>query len=300
MGRGKDSGQWSVTSGGMAEHVEIVGWGWGVLGSFIASYTDLEPKVRLSTPTWAAASRLIRSCEAMSRAESLHFVQMYTESQQRFSPLSDPLDLLFPLHRQLSSSREEVYSDWFQWVLGQIPNARTLGCILGSPSMELAVNSHEPIVVDREIPVEHGHAYQTGRLDIVVRQGTQWLAVVEVKTRPYEDADLEKHEGYRKSINSPETELIFLAVDPPDSDPRGFRFLSWADVCVTLRRIAPEMLKSRQILTTALILAFVGAVEQNLLGFTSPESPRFHFGKVPRMIDHFRKTTQMEAHRGEQ
>jgi hypothetical protein len=60
------------------------------------------------------------------------------------------------------------------------------------------------------------------------------------------------------------------------------------------------MLKSRQILTTALILAFVGAVEQNLLGFTSPESPRFHLGKVPRMIDHFRKATQTEAHLGEQ
>ena len=213
-------------------------------------------------------------------------------------PLSDPLDVLFPLHRQLSSSREEVYSDWLQWVLDQIKNAGQIGSVLGLPNLEQIAVSNEPVEVDREVPVEHGHADQTGRLDIVVRQGCRWLAVIEVKTRAYKDGDLEKHEGYQKSIISPETELIFLAVDPPDSDSHGFRFIAWADVCVTLRRIALELLASNRILTTALILAFVGAIEQNLLGFVSPEASRVPLGKVPRMIDHFAKAALTEAAHG--
>lgn len=78
---------------------------------------------------------------------------------------------------------------------------------------------------------------------------------VEVKTREFNELDLEKHKGYRDSISSPQTELIFFSADRPDLDLRGFRFLSWADVCVTLRAIAPRLLGPERILGTAMILA---------------------------------------------
>lgn len=120
-----------------------------------------------------------------------------------------------------------------------------------------------------------------------------------MKTRAHNDSDLEKHKGYCESIASPETELIFLSVDQPDSDLFGFRFLSWADVCVTLRGTAPRLLAPEHILGAALILAFVGAVEQNLLGFVSPETIPMPLGKVPRMVDHLTKAAQMEAAIGE-
>jgi len=249
---------------------------------------------RLSPSAWHSAKALIRACQAMSEAESGPLVRMYKASKERMSPLSDPLDVQFPLHRQLSSSREEVYSDWLQWVLEQVSDAHELGCILGSQNLCQTADPHGRISVEREVPVEHGYTDQTGRLDLVVKQGSRWLAVIEVKTRAYEDTDLKKHNGYRKSINSAETELIFLSVNPPSSDPFGFRSLLWSDVCVTLRGIAPLRLERERLLATALILAFVGAVEQNLLGFVSPEPTLPPTGKVTRMVDHFTKA-QMEV-----
>jgi hypothetical protein len=207
--------------------------------------------------------------------------------------------VVFPLHRQLSSSREEVYSDWFQWVLEEVADTRLIWRVLGSPNRERFANSREPIRIAREERVEHGHINQTGRLDLVIRQGSGMLAVIEVKTRAYSELDLEKHKGYCESIGSTETELIFLSVDLPDSDLFGFRFLSWADVCVTLRAIAPRLLEPGHILGTALILAFVGAVEQNLLGFVSPETTPMPIGKAPRMVDHLAKAARTEVALGE-
>jgi hypothetical protein len=214
-----------------------------------------------------AASKLARDFHTMSQAELEPLAGAYDRSKKRLFPLSDPLDTRFPLHRQLSSDREEVYSDWLQWVLQQFSDTRCLGHILGSPNLARLANPHEPISVDREITVEHGYAGRAGRLDIVLRQGSRRLIVVEVKTRAYEDADLEKHAGYTESIDSPDSEFIFLAVNPPDTGLRGFRFVSWAEVCVALRAVAESRLGPDHILSTALVLAFVGAVEQNLLGF---------------------------------
>jgi hypothetical protein len=148
--------------------------------------------------------------------------------------------------------------------------------------------------VDREITVEHGYVGQAGRLDLVLRQRSRRLIVVEVKTRGYTGADLEKHAGYTESIDSPETEFIFLAVNPPYIDLRGFRFVSWVEVCVALRAIARSRLGPDHVLSTALVLAFVGAVEQNLLGFVSPESASFPIGKAPRMLDHLLSVERME------
>ena len=285
----------------MAELVEITKW--EAPRQLIAAHKRMGVTGRLSPPPWNAALDLTRICKEMSEAESGHFLQLYRGSKQRLLPLSDPLDARFPLHRQLSGSREEVYSDWLQWVLEQIKDIQRIGRILRSPNLERFATSQEPIRVEREVVVEHGYIGQTGRPDLVLKQGSQLLAVIEVKTRAYEDSDLKKHEGYRESINSPDTELIFLAIDPPDSDSDlfDFRYLSWADVCVTLRAIAPSLLlEQKRVLGTALILAFVGAVEQRSLGFVSPETDNLPIAKVPRMVDHLTKAARMEGRLGEQ
>lgn len=239
----------------------------------------------------------------MSQAEGTILRQLYQDSKTRLFPLSDPLDSQFHLHRQLSSSREEVYSDWLQWVLQQVADqdAQLIGQILGSATWNLIANSPERITVEREVCVEHGHDERTGRLDLVVSQNAKKLAVIEVKTREYANSDLEKHKGYRDSIvdSSPEVDLIFLSVDPPESDPGDFRFLSWADLCIALRALAPRVLEARGSLGTALILAFIGSVEQNLLGFISPEHRQLPLGKVPRMVDHLTRAKQTEEALGQ-
>lgn len=262
----------------------------------IGAHALVAANSHVAPPGWLAASNLITSFVAMSRSEGVRLTQMYESSKRRLWPLSDPLDVLFHFHRQLSSSREEVYSDWFQWVLSQVADARLIGQILGTPIPDRFANSKGPVSVEREIWVEHGHVDQTGRLDIVVSQGLEKLAVIEVKTREYSREDLQKHIGYARAIktSSPQAEMILLAVDPPDTDLSGFRFLSWDDVCVTLRGIAPSLLVSERPLATALILAFVGAVEQNLLGLTSPEIIPLPLDRVPRTVDHFARAAQME------
>jgi hypothetical protein len=274
---------------------------WDAPKRLVSAHALVATNTSVSPPPWLAAKELVQGCNAMSEAEGARLTQLYEDSKLRLFPLSDPLNVLFPLHRQLSSSREEVYSDWLQWILLQVADTRLIGRILGSPNWERFAGLPDPIEVEREVPVKHGHLDQTGRLDLVIRQGSPWLAVIEVKTRPFSEFDLEKHKGYVDS-SPPEADLIFLATEPPDDrmDLGGFRFLSWADVCVTLRAIAPRLLEPERILSTALILAFVGAVEQNLLGLVSPEIMPRPIGKVPRVADHLAKAAQKEGKLGAQ
>jgi hypothetical protein len=267
---------------------------WDAVSRLIKAHAALAANISVSPPSWLGALEFIRNCKAMSEAAVAPLGQLYKDSNLRLSPLADPLNVLFFLHRQLSSSREEAYSDWFQWVLKQVADTGLLGRILASENPERFANTHEPILVDREVCVKKGHIGHTGRLDVVIKRGSAWLAVIEVKTQAYAESDLGKHEGYLGSGSSSETEFIFLAVDEADSDLKGFRFLSWADVCVTLRVIAPRLLAPERILGTALILAFVGAVEQNLLGFIWPVTSSTPIGKVPRMVDHLTKAAQAE------
>jgi PAS domain-containing protein len=58
-------------------------------------------------------------------------------------------------------SREEVYSDWLQWVLEQVADARLIGRIVGSPNRARFESSGDPIRVGREERVERGHINQT-------------------------------------------------------------------------------------------------------------------------------------------
>jgi hypothetical protein len=267
---------------------------WQTLRGFVAACERLDSRAPSRIHEWAAATKLARDLHTMSQAVLKPLADAFDRSKKRLYPLSDPLDARFPLHRQLSSDREEVYSDWLQWVLQQFSDPRSLGHVLGSPNLARLANPEEPVSVDREITVERGYAGQAGRLDLVLRQRSRRLIVVEVKTRAYAGSDLEKHAGYTESIDSPETEFIFLAVNPSDTDLRGFRFVSWAEVCVALRAIARSRLGPDHVLSMALVLAFVGAVEQNLLGFVSPESVSLPIGKAPRMLDHLLSVERME------
>jgi len=69
---------------------------WDMLQPLIAAHERMGTGVRWSPPTWTATSKLIRSCEAMGQAESGRLVEMYKNSKERLSPLSDPIDVLFP------------------------------------------------------------------------------------------------------------------------------------------------------------------------------------------------------------
>jgi hypothetical protein len=273
--------------------------GWNAAKQLIEGRSRLSHKPAFRSGQWAIVSAFVGNCRKVSQSEAAHLYRIYEASKRRLFPLSDPLDVRFHLHRQLSASREEVYSDWLQWVLTQIAgfDAQLIGQILGSSRWRRFVNPHDALAVNREVPVAHGHEGQTGRMDLVISRGDLWLAVIEVKTRSYSNADMAKHKGYGASIpgSSLSAERIFISVDPPGVDSGDFRFLSWSDICVAIRRTAPALLTAGDALTTAMILAFVGAVEQNLLGFRSPDVPEMSIVRVPRMVEHLTRATREEV-----
>jgi hypothetical protein len=118
----------------------------------------------------------------------------------------------------------------------------------------------------------------------LIRQGSETLCILEIKTKSFTGEDLHKQRSYSKF--APEAERIFLAVDTGGFDLHGFRFLSWSEICIRLRRLAPSIAANKNHLTAGLILAFVGAIEQNLLGLAKSEKD---LGALPRTVDHLRQ-----------
>ena len=199
---------------------------------------------------------------------------LLSESRKRLAPLEDPFDVDLGLHRWLKDEREEAYSDWLEWVVQQILE------ILGPKQVfelfdlkppEAVLESRE-WDVQRECCVPHGHPDQEGRLDLVIRFRENAIIVVEVKKGDAEGADTDKHRGYSRWIeeqNYPHKYAVLLAASAEEEDYKGFPFRSWATVCVEMRRLAIEIYKEGRAMTAAMVLAFVAAVEQNLLGFSS-------------------------------
>ena len=109
----------------------------------------------------------------------------------------------------------------------------------------------------------------------MVRYVGKALIVVEVKMTDAEDADTCKQGGYTQWIKKqPEpkehTHSILLVVEAAKEDYHGFTPRRWASLCVALRRIAQTLCREPQrAVLAAMILAFVGAVEQNVLSFSS-------------------------------
>ena len=152
-----------------------------------------------------------------------------------------------------------------------------LGCIPAH------ANGGAAIEVQREVCIPYGDDSGRGRLDLLIRQGSETLCVIEVKTKSFSDKDLRKQRWY--SEFAPRAERIFWPLTQKDSIYVGLGF-SWFELCISLRRLTPAVAANRNHLTAALILAFVGAVEQNVLGLAQSEED---LGALPRTVAHLRQ-----------
>ncbi|HZD40998.1 MAG TPA: hypothetical protein VE131_09770, partial [Terriglobales bacterium] len=162
--------------------------------------------------------------------------------------------------------REEAYSDWLEWVVQQAKAPYRVFRLFGlEPPSSLTDDA--PLDVKREVCIPHGHEDQEGRLDLVISFGGQAAIIVEVKKGDADDADTAKHAGYTESHSN--AKRVLLAVSAEELDYEGFEFRSWANVCIEMRLLAMELCKDRNTLAAAMVLAFVAAVEQNLLGFSA-------------------------------
>lgn len=71
---------------------------------------------------------------------------------------------------------------------------------------------------------------------------------------------------------------VLIATEAEEDHYEQFDFLSWADLCLGMRHLARRLCGKGRLMVTAMILAFAGAVEQNLLNLSAAGSGRFSSG----------------------
>jgi hypothetical protein len=132
----------------------------------------------------------------------------------------------------------------------------------------------QDVKVQRECCIPYGHIDQEGRLDLVARVGSRAIIVVEAKRGPAEAADTAKNEGYNlwpQQQSAVHRYSVILATSAEEEIYSDFRFFAWADLCIEMRLLAIDLCKEKppRLTSAAMVLAFVAAVEQNLIGFSA-------------------------------
>lgn len=215
---------------------------------------------------WVPAQRLDTACRSFAREEATRLRTLLNKSRERFKPLDDPLAVDLREHRWLQGAREEVYSDWLQWILMQIDRPEYVYRVLlgefpprgGNGPLEVMREGQSQTLNDGE---------KRRRTDLEIRFGCERAILVEVKKGDAGEVDPQQLKDLAKQ-KSGFTHYILL-VKSPESGTKleEFRIRSWKDVCLELRKLVPE-LKKKNLNTAGLILGFIGSVEQNILEFS--------------------------------
>jgi hypothetical protein len=202
---------------------------------------------------------------------------------QFFAPLSDPLRCDLGLHAWLAPEREESYSKWLHWTLKQFAECGTLGEILDLPIP--SVSDRSGIWLCNEWTIRSRDRKRSGRIDIAVWHGEEVLAILEIKTKSFTVEALEKHVLYCESPDvPPEAARIFIAQSADGLPLGGFKLLNWKEVCVRLRRRVQRVAQEKGLLPAAMVIAFIAAVEQNILG-VRPYTGQNHYD-IPVAVAH--------------
>jgi hypothetical protein len=135
----------------------------------------------------------------------------------------------------------------------------------------------------------------------VIRFEPAVLIVVEVKVVGADSAETAKQEdyyGWMRGESEPIQHAILLATKADKEEYEKFHPVSWRHVCVELRRIVPRYVRSNPVLA-AMILAFVGAVERNLLRMSLPEldAPAMLWMAQSEVFDHIRASMKGKENR---
>ena len=234
------------------------------LADVLVQWQELQRCIVYAPPelfSWDPANRLIESAGKLDEFAKQHFNEALERSDSQLTPLSDPLRLNLGEHRWLSKEREQSYSDWLVWILQGMSVTEILllfGVVVsGDPGKLESIRREE---ID-----------QPGRTDIIVRFGDERLLLIQVKTEPAGGQELRRYEEWASRPLGPKERNLFalIALEEPETDLSRFQFVSWHLLCKRLRRYAGAARES-DMLKAAMILAFCGAVEQNLLGISVP------------------------------
>jgi hypothetical protein len=264
---------------------------------FLASWAPrLRKETVLTNDGCAILQRLISAAASYGAQARRDFGMAVEQSSKVLSPLGEPLIAMdFTIHRWVAGHREEAFSDWLAWIFSQAKPKDVLR-ILGVDDPKLPASSLGSYVeVQREIFVAEGHEGSTGRLDLKVRLGPA-VIVVEIKLTDAETADTVKNAGYKRSAKA--DKYILLINEAEENDYWKFQPRRWADTCRELRCLAARFCKDRDLLKAAMVLAFVAAVEQRLLGYRrlGANTPIADAVILPSVTDHLEKFVESAQH----
>src|SRR5262245_20848411 len=136
------------------------------LEKWAAFGTSLLRLPQANEPNWSAVYRLIGSAKDKYRFDCDRLAKIMADSNSQFSPLTDPFQLDFELHRWLKEDREEAYSDWLEWIIRQLKPEEVFRLFRISPSRKEFFSIEH--VVKREFPIPYGHDGCAGRLDLLI------------------------------------------------------------------------------------------------------------------------------------
>ena len=226
---------------------------------------------------WEVMHAFIGAARPKLAARESQMQQLLYRSNARLAPVLDPLLTDFALHRWLKGEREEAYSDWLAWTLQQLGSVAGVLDVLGVAYANAPTSALEAKPkVTREVWVMPEGRPPARRLDLLLQCGETLLAVIEVKVVSPENADLDKDKYYGQWARSqnPDAATILLALDGAKEVYSEFVLLTWERLCLNLRRLLPKLREQKGVVAAALTAAFIGAVEQNLLGFSDwPPNP---------------------------
>jgi hypothetical protein len=231
------------------------------LGRWAALGKALQEAAPVQVP-WEPAARMVAAAEKDADvAAQILGALLKNSSADTFPGLGDPLEVDFGAHRWLRGAREESYSDWLAWIINRQAKSERILPLFG---IEAGALAGKTCSADRECCTPRG------RLDLVINCDESAVLAVEIKTSSEpDDEQLKRYlallKQWRDSLG-----LVLLAIDLPENLGLGdWTFCSWRDVSVRLRRWASIWLAEGRLMDAAMTLAFCGAVEQNLLGFSS-------------------------------
>lgn len=273
------------------------------LTSVLRTWAALGRILGAQLPNWEPAVRMIKAARRLFEVDARRLKELLNKSNERLHPLADPMSTDFGVHRWLSDDREEAYSDWLAWIISQIECPLRIVRLFGIAKPEKPEQWRKiEVEVGRELPVPRGHEGREGRLDLWIRFRDRAIVVVEVKKQDADEADIEKHKGYLAWLRSqpePRKIAILLASEGSEDSYCDFQLCTWAELCVELRRMAPLLCKDGRFVPAAMILAFVGAVEQNLLAFSASTVKDIVDRRMatfdPRIVEHLERSLAIEG-----
>jgi hypothetical protein len=229
------------------------------------------------------------------------------KSGAQLAPFGDPLRVDFGTHRWLRKGHEESYSAWLAWIIEQLETPCEVFRLfkLGAQDEVISECGGATLQVQAEQTIEVPDG--SGRLDIVVEYERERgekvaLIVVEVKRGAPAEGGLDRQlTGYRAWIDRQtaykEDRRFPVLLSSEDDEakqlPGAFIPVPWEHVCLGLRRLAPRYVPGRPTVA-AMILGFVGAVEQNLLHMSLPgnDEPATTWVAREAVFGHIRATLE--------